>query len=77
MLTLADNFQTAAALSLIMPLGLLIVIVVSLMFVLRRVPKDTPQTSTALPPAAMVAAAGDAIHEITPIDDPPSSPPPA
>jgi hypothetical protein len=47
------------------------------MFVFRRVPKDTPQSSTALPPAEMVAAAGEAIHELTPIDDPPPSPPPA
>jgi len=75
MLTLADNFQIGAALTLAMPLGLLLVLAVWFMFVLRRVPTDTPESSTALPPAEMVAAAGDAIHEITPIDDAP--PPPA
>lgn len=75
MLTLADNFQIGAALTLAMPLGLLLVLAVWFMFVFRRVPKDTPEPATALPPAEMVAAAGDAIHEITPIDD--ALPPPA
>jgi len=70
MLTLADNFQIGAALTLAMPLGLLLVLAVWFMFVLRRVPKDTPESSTALPPAEMVAGAGDTVHEITPIDDP-------
>ncbi len=75
MLTLADNFQIGAALTLAMPLGLLLVLAVWFMFVFRRIPKDTPESSTALPPAEMVAAAGDAIHEISPIDDalPPTS----
>jgi len=75
MLTLADNFQIGAALTLAMPLGLLLVLAVWFMFVLRRIPKDTPEASTALPPAEMVAAAGDTIHEITPTDDalPPTS----
>jgi hypothetical protein len=77
MLTLADNFQIGAALTLAMPLGLLLVLAVWFMFVFRRVPKDTPRSSTALPPSEMVAAAGEAIHELTPIDDPPPSPPPA
>lgn len=70
MLTLADNFQIGAVLSLVMPLGLLVVIVVWFMFAVRHVPKDTPEAATSLPPPEMVAAAGDAIHEITPIDDP-------
>ncbi len=78
MLTLADNFQIGAALTLAVPLGLLFALSVWFMFVLRRIPKDTPESSTALPPAEMVAAAGDAIHEITPIDDaPPPLPPTA
>ncbi len=71
MLTLADNFQIGAALTLLMPVGLVLVIAVSFMVVVRRVPKDTPESSTALPPPEMVAAAGDAIHELTPIDDVP------
>lgn len=75
MLTLADNFQIGAALSLIMPLGLLIILLVYYGFMFRRVPRDTPESSTALPPPEMVAAAGDAIHELTPIDD--ALPPPA
>ncbi len=74
MLTLADNFQIGAALTLLMPIALVLILGVSFVFVFRRVPKDTPESSTVLPPAEMVAAAGDAIHEITPIDD---SPPPA
>jgi hypothetical protein len=77
MLTLADNFQIGAALTLLVPLGLLLALAVWFMFVFRRVPKHTPESSTALPPPEMVAAAGDAIHELTPIDDPPLSPPPA
>ncbi len=74
MLTLADNFQIGAVLTLAVPLGLLFALSVWFMFVLRRIPKDTPESSTALPPAEMVAAAGDAIHEITPIDDAPPPP---
>lgn len=74
MLTLADNFQIGAALTLLMPLGLLLALGVWFMFVFRRVPKHTPESSTALPPPEMVAAAGDAVHEITPIDD--ALPPP-
>ncbi len=71
MLTLADNFQIGAALTLSMPIALVLILGVSFMLVFRRIPKDTPESSTALPPAEMVAAAGDAIHEITPINDPP------
>jgi len=74
MLTLADNFQIGAALTIAMPLGLLLILSVWFTFVFRRIPKDTPESSTALPPAEMVAAAGDAIHEITPIDDAPPPP---
>ena len=57
------------------PLGLVLGRASWFTFVFRRVPKDTPESSTALPPAEMVAAAGDAIHGITPIDD--ALPPPA
>lgn len=77
MITFADNFQIGAVLTIAMPLGLLFILAVYFTFMFQRVPRDTPESSTALPPPEMVAAAGDAIHEITPIDDPPRSPPPA
>ena len=77
MLTLADNFQIGAALTLLMPVALVLVLGVLFTMVFRRLPRDTPKSSTALPPAEMVAAAGEAIHELTPIDESPPSPPPA
>lgn len=73
MLTLADNFQIGAALTLIMPLGLLLLLAIGFFFVLRRVPHDTPRSSTALPPSEMVSAAGDAVHELTPTEQPPGA----
>ena len=71
MLTFADNFQIGAALTLIMPLGLLFLLAIGFFFVLRRVPHDTHPSAVTLPPADMVAAAGEAVHELSPTEEPP------
>lgn len=70
MLALADNFQAGAALSLVMPVTLLIGIVIWYLRAVTRIPQDTPESSTTLPPPEMVRAAGDAVDELTPIDPP-------
>jgi hypothetical protein len=70
-LPFADNFLTGAALTLLLPLGLLIAIAVWYMLAVKRVPADTPLSSSALPPAEMVDAAGpDVVADITPSGDP-------
>ena len=71
MVAFADNFQAGAVLTLVMPITLLIVIAVWYMFAVRRVPGDTPESSSALPPAEIVAAAGDSVDHITPADPQP------
>ncbi len=71
MIAFADNFQIGAALSLVMPVTLLIGIVIWYLRAVTRIPKDTPESSTTLPPPEMVHAAGDAVDELTPVDPPP------
>ncbi|MGI9184900.1 MAG: hypothetical protein ACR2GZ_08035 [Solirubrobacteraceae bacterium] len=67
MIPLADNFLAGSVLSLVLPVGLLIAIVVWYLIAVRHVPQDTPESSSTLPPAEVVAAAGEAaVEEITP-----------
>ena len=69
MIPFADNFMAGAVLSLVLPVGLLIAIAVWYMIAVRRVPGDTPESSSALPPAEI--AAGDSVDHITPADPQP------
>ena len=71
MVAFADNFQAGAVLTLVMPITLLIVIAVWYVIAVRRVPGDTPESSSALPPTEIVAAAGDSVDAITPADPQP------
>jgi hypothetical protein len=68
MIPFADNFMAGAVLTLVMPLGLLIAIVVWYVIAVRHVPNDTPESSSVLPPQEVVAAAGDTV---TPADPQP------
>ncbi len=74
MIPFADNFLAGSVLSLVLPVGLLIAIAVWYVIVVRRVPSDTPESSSALPPREVVKAAGDAVSEITPADPQPPKP---
>lgn len=77
MLAFADNFQAGAVLTLVLPIALLIAIVVWYLTIFNRIPKDTLESATTLPTPEVVAAAGDAVDEITPMDpQPPQAPPP-
>ena len=71
MVAFADNFQAGAVLTLVMPIALLIAIAVWYMIAVRRIPQDTPESSSALPTAEIVAAAGDTVDDITPADQQP------
>lgn len=73
MIAFADNFLAGSLISLLMPTGLLIALVVWYLIAIRRVPKDTPESAAALPSSEVVAAAGPDVHEVTPSDpvDPP------
>ncbi len=71
MIPLADNFLAGSVLSLVMPVGLLIALLVWYLIAVRRVPSDTPESSSALPPREMITAAGDGVDEVTPADQPP------
>ncbi len=71
MIPFADNFLAGSVLSLVLPAGLLIAIAVWYLVAVRRLPSDTPESSSALPPADVVAAAGETVHEITPADPQP------
>jgi hypothetical protein len=71
MIPFADNFLAGSVLSLVMPVGLLIAIVVWYLVAVRRVPHDTPESSSVLPGPEVVAAAAETVHEITPADPQP------
>jgi hypothetical protein len=66
----ADNFLAGSLLSLLLPVGLLIAVVLWYLVVMRRVPGDTAESSAALPPPEVVAAAGPEVREVTPTDPP-------
>lgn len=52
----ADNFLASSLLTILMPLGLLIALLLWYIWAARRVP-ETPESSPSLPPAEVVAAA--------------------
>lgn len=66
----ADNFLASSLLTILLPLGLLLALLIWYVTVVRRVPEDTPTSSVSLPSAEVVAAA-----ESPPAatDDPPST----
>ena len=66
----ADNFLAGSLLTILLPLGLLLGLLVWYVTVVRHVPEDTPTSSVSLPSAEVVAAA-----ESPPAatDDPPST----
>lgn len=66
---LADNFLAGSIISLLMPVGLLIALLVWHAVAARRVPHDTPASSATLPPAEVLAAADPNV------EDPPAEPP--
>jgi hypothetical protein len=71
MIPFADNFLAGSVLSLVMPTGLLIAIAVWYVIAVRRVPQDTPESSSAPPHPDVVKAAGDSVGENTPADPQP------
>lgn len=66
----ADNFLASSLLTILLPLGLLLGLLVWYVTVVRHVPEDTPTSSVSLPSAEMVAAAES---PPTATDDPPST----
>ncbi|MGI8864302.1 MAG: hypothetical protein ACR2JH_07870 [Solirubrobacteraceae bacterium] len=64
----ADNFLAGSLLTLLVPVGLVIVLTIWYLVVVRRVPEDTPVSSASRPPAEVVAAAPDS--ESTPAGPP-------
>jgi hypothetical protein len=70
---LADYFLTGSLLTIVLPLALLISIAVWYTIAARRLPQDTPKSSTSLPPPEVVDAAGpDVVSDVTPADPPAS-----
>jgi hypothetical protein len=73
MIPFADNFLAGSLLTILLPIGLLIVIAVWYVIAVKRIPEDTPVSSPSLPSAGMVAAA-DPTQPDTP--EPPAAQPP-
>ena len=70
-LSFADAFLTGSLLTIVLPLALLIAIAIWYVIEVKRVPADTPTSSTSLPTAEMVDAAGPgAVADVTPADPP-------
>jgi hypothetical protein len=70
-LPFADSFLAGSLLTILVPLGLLIAIAIWYVIAIKRVSKDTPESSPSLPGAEVVEAAGPAaVAEITPADPP-------
>jgi hypothetical protein len=70
-LQFADSFLAGSLLTILLPLGLLIAVAIWYVIAVKRVPKDTPESSPALPAPEVVEAAGPAaVAEITPADPP-------
>jgi hypothetical protein len=70
MIPFADNFLAGSILSLVLPVGLLIAIAIWYTLSVRRVPRDTSTSSTALPTPEVVVAAPPAETGITPAEPP-------
>lgn len=67
----ADQFLASSLLTLLLPIGLVLAIAIWFVLAVKRVPADTPESSIVLPPAEVVAAAGDTTDDITPAGPPP------
>lgn len=67
----AANFLAGSLLTILLPLALVVVLTVWYNLVVRRVPADTPESSSALPaPEVVEAAAPAVVAEITPAAPP-------
>jgi hypothetical protein len=66
----ADNFLAGSYLSLLMPVGLLIVIAIWYVRTVRRLPEDTPASSPSLPPPEVLAAADPSVTGASPTEPP-------
>jgi hypothetical protein len=73
-LLFADNFLAGSILSLLLPVGLLIAIAIWYTLSVKRVPKDTPTSSTAFPAPEVGAAPRPSETGITPAEPPPGEP---
>ncbi len=69
----ADNFLAGSLLTILLPLGLLIVLTIWYVRVVRHVPQDTPASSASLPSAEVLAAAEQPAPTAT--GDPPQTGP--
>lgn len=69
-LLFADNFLAGSLLSLLLPTGLLIVIAIWYVRTVRRIPKDTPESSAALPSSEVLAAGIEAGIESAAVEPP-------
>lgn len=65
----ADNFLAGSLITLLLPIGLLIVLAVWYHFVVLHVPGDTPTSSVQLPPRETVTAEPES--DVTPAGPPP------
>jgi hypothetical protein len=63
-LPFADNFLAGSLLSLLLPTGLLIAIAIWYVVAVKRVPRDTPRSSAALPSSDVLAAADPEAQDI-------------
>ncbi len=65
----ADNFLAGSLLTILLPLALVVVLTVWYNLAARRVPEDTPESSSSLPAPEVVEAADPAVvAEITPAE---------
>ncbi len=67
----ADNFLAGSLLTILVPVGLVIVLTIWYNIAVTRVPGDTPTSSAGLPPPEVLAAADPNAP------DPPAEPPAA
>ncbi len=70
-LLFADNFLAGSLLSLLLPTGLLIALAVWYVRTVRHIPKDTPESSAALPSSEVLAAGVEAGIESAGAEPPP------
>lgn len=70
-LLFADNFLAGSLLTILMPTLLLIALAVWYWYAVKRVPEETPASSSQLPPKHVVAAAGESVKDVTPAGPPP------
>ncbi len=66
----ADNFLAGSLLTILMPTGLLIAIAIWYVLAVKRVPEDTPTSSSVLPPPDVLAAADPDAEDI--VAEPPA-----